>query len=308
MKNLFLTTIALVAISAPVLAEMPRVEPISSVTPVSGPSTQVRICAGAPGGAYHSIASQMLGLVQSAAGIPVSVESCGGTVGSLRKLAAGEAEAAVVQLDGLVWIKDTAPDLYARIAPAAAVLTEDMIGVCRRDTDYEDLNDIAQNRGAAIAVAGGAESGSLLTLNVLASFDEGFAKPDYRLSGSWEQALGDVRGGLAACAFGVMSTDAPVWRDLNDDFGADLRIVGFWDGDMRDLKLADRQVYGWRAIPEDIKSLDQLLDWNGKGRLWEPEVGTVPALVIYRTDMLPQGSAPLTDAATAVAKLKPTKE
>lgn len=307
MKSLPLTT-ALVVLAAPALAEMPQVEPILSVTPVSAPSTEVRICAGAPGGAYHSIASQMLGLVQSAAGVPVSVESCGGTVGSLRRLAAGEAEAAIVQLDGLVWIKDTAPELYARIAPAAAVLTEDMIGVCRRDSDYDDLNDAAQERGASIAVAGGAESGSLLTFNVLAGFDEDFAKPDYRISGSWEQALGDVRGGIAVCAFGVMSTDAPVWRDLNDDFGDELRIVGFWDGDMRDLELAGRQVYGWRAIPKDLKSLDRLLDWNGKGRLWSPEVGVVPALVVYRTDMLPQGAAPLTDAATAVAKLKPTKE
>jgi len=177
MKNLLLTT-ALAALSAPVLAEMPQVEPILSVTPVSGPSTEVRICAGTPGGAYHSIASQMLGLVQSAAGVPVSVESCGGTVGSLRKLATGEAEAAIVQLDGLVWIKDTAPDLYAKIAPAAAVLTEDMIGVCRRDSDYEDLNDIAQERGATIAIAGSEESGSLLTLNVLAGFDDDFAAPD----------------------------------------------------------------------------------------------------------------------------------
>jgi hypothetical protein len=162
-------------------------------------------------------------------------------------LPAGEAEAAIVQLDGLVWIKDTAPDLYAKITPAAAVLTEDMIGVCRRDSDYEDLNDIAQKGGETIAIAGGAESGSLLTFNVLAGFDEDFAAPDYRISGSWEQALSDVRGGIAVCAFGVMSTDAPVWRDLNDDFGDELRIVGFWDGDMRDLELAGRQVYGWRA-------------------------------------------------------------
>ena len=66
MKNLSLTTF-LVTLSVPALAEMPRVEPILSVAPVSGPSTEVRICAGAPGGAYHSIASQMLGLVQSGA-------------------------------------------------------------------------------------------------------------------------------------------------------------------------------------------------------------------------------------------------
>src|SRR5687768_6849674 len=71
MNTLQLTT-ALAALSAPALAEMPQVEPILSVTPVSGASSEVRICAGAPGGAYHSIASQMLGLVQSAAGVPVS--------------------------------------------------------------------------------------------------------------------------------------------------------------------------------------------------------------------------------------------
>ena len=292
----------------PARAEMPRVEPILSVAAVDGPSQQIRICTGAKGGAYFSTASQMLGLAQAASGLPVSVEPGGGTVGCLRRLAAGAAEAAVIQLDGLVWAQQTSPELAARLGAAAQVLTEDMAAVCRRDIGADDLNDLAQRRDSVIAVAGGAQSGSLLTLNVLASFDKDFAAPAWRLSGSWGQALNDVRGGLAACAFGVMSFDAPEWRDLNDGFGETLRLVGFWDGDMRGLKLAGRQVYGWRAIPKDTRTLDRLLDWSGSGRRWAPEGGAVPAIVVYRTDMLPTAGAALTDAAVAVAKLKETRE
>lgn len=303
-----LAACSLLALASAAHAEMPLVEPIVSVTPASSPSEQIRICTGAESGAYFSVASQMLGLVQAKAKMPVTVEPGGGTVGCLRKLAAGEAEAAVVQLDGLVWAQETAPDLYAVLGAASRVLTEDMAAVCRRDVDEDDFNDVAQSASSVIAIAGSAESGSLLTLNVLASFDDDFAKPTYRLSGSWEQALNDVRSGIAQCAFGVLSFDAPAWRDLNDSFGSDLRLVGFWDGDMRDLKLAGRQVYGWRAIDKTTPTIDRLLDWSGRGRFWSPEVGTVPALVVYRTDMLPNGSAALTDASAQVAKVKATKE
>lgn len=298
---------ALMAFAGPSRAEVPIVEPIMNVTDVTGPSTTLRICTGAAGGAYFTKASQMLGLVQAATKLPVTVEPGGGTVGCLRKLAAGQAEAAIVQLDSLVWLKRTSP-LYARIAPAAQVLVEEMAAVCNRISSVEDLNDIAQRRDSVIAIAGGAESGSLLTMNVLAGFDPGFDKPTYQIAGGWDAALSSVKAGMATCAFGVMSVDADSWRDLNDTFGSDLRMVGFWDGNMRDLEIAGRQVYGWLPIPKETKTLDEFLDWNGKGKLWSPEVGVVPALVVYRTDMLPNAGPALTSAAGAVATAKVVRQ
>lgn len=304
--KIYLTAAVAALIAGAAWADMPTVPTIMEVADAAAPADRFVICTGAAKGAYHTVAAQMSGLIAADIGRPVLAEPGGGTVGCLQKMARGEVQAAVIQFDALAWLAGTAPGFLSWIGVGPMVLTEDMMAVCRRDDGEDEFNDVAQSRGQTIAVAGGDVSGSLLTLNVLASFDSDFALPDYRLSGSWDQALQDVSNKLARCAFGVMSTDAPTWRTLNDDYGDRLRIVGFWDGDMRDLTLAGEQVYGWRAIPEDTKALDELLDWSGRGGLWAPEVGTVPAVVVYRTDMIGDAGPALKAAAETVANVKET--
>jgi len=73
-----LAACSLLVLASAALAEMPLVEPIASVAPASSPSEQIRICTGAESGAYFSVASQMLGLVQAKAKMPVTVAPGGG--------------------------------------------------------------------------------------------------------------------------------------------------------------------------------------------------------------------------------------
>ena len=286
-------------------AEMSQVPPINTITPSSGYSSSIRICTGADGGAYFNKASQMMGLVQAKAKMPVSVEPGGGTYGCLTKMAKGEAEAAIIQMDAWVWAQKNAPDLYQLLVPSSHILDEEMMAVCNRSWGGDELNDIAQNKGKTLTIAGGNTSGSLLTMNVLASFDVDFNLPNWRNASSWEQALSEVKSGVSTCAFGVLSSDSPSWNTLNDEFGKDLRMVGFWDNDMKDLKFNSQRVYGWIAIPKDSDNLDRLLDWNKKGKLWSPEVGAVPAILVYRSDMISDtaGSA-LANAGDQVAMVK----
>lgn len=290
------------------LAGMPEVAPIGVVAPAFGESTEIRFCTGAAGGAYHDAALSMLGGLQAKSGKPVSIVEGGGTVGCLRKMAAGQVEVAIVEGETLAWLDILDQPILNHLGYGSEVVTEDFVAVCSRKLDVDEFNDVAQSKGYTIALAGGVESGSLLTANVLAASDRDFNKPDWKPTGGWVEALDQVKAGVANCAFGVISLDAPIWQELNDRFGKDVRIVGFWDGNMRDLAYNGQQVYGWRAIPEDVDTLDRFLDWNGKGKVWSPETGTSNARVIYRSDMLPSGIDYIGDVSARAAKLKETNE
>jgi len=73
-----------------------------------------------------------------------------------------------------------------------------------------------------------------------------------------------------------------VLSEINDQFGDQVRLVGTWDRDFRDIQVRGEQVIGWRAIPEDTPGIDQLLTWDDNYGAWSPEVVTIPATVVYR--------------------------
>lgn len=288
-------------------AALEGLTPIPKIASVA-PGDAVAICTGSEAGQYFKTALQMVGVVEHYAGVQAMARPGGGTVGCLNALAEGRMQAAIIQLDGQVWLHQTDSPLFAQLATAGPVLTETALAICRRDVDESNFNNVAQNRDYQIAMAGGVESGSNLFVNVINSYDGEFGDPDWSYTGGWREALSTVQSGFAHCAFGVMDVDNPAWETLDDEFGGDLRLLEFWDNDIDDHSFPGGQVYGRVRIAEEHPLVDDLLDWRGRRGegTWSPEVPAVPALLVYRRDAVDDATAAaLTRAAEYVARLKP---
>ncbi len=312
-KPLYLLTSALFLAGAPVLADvdaLPVLPPVSAYEVPAG--DEFIICTGGTGGAYFRVGSQIAGYIEAYASQPesgldildASPVPGGGTYGCLAKLASGEADAAIIQSDGRALLPAIGPELMGSLDLAGPVLTEEILTFCARTNDHEDFGDVAQMSGSTITVAGSDVSGTNVMLNVIAAFDSGYKKPTYIYTDSLDDALDEVANGEADCAVAVMDISSKAVSDASTKYGEKIRLVGSWDSDFRTLDYRGEQVYGWRAIPEDTTGVKAFLDWNGKGKMWSPEVVTETAVVVYRED-LPDAYAVLLKAAVAqVADLK----
>ncbi len=316
MKKTLISTSALVSFAStvPVLADvdpLPQLPPVVAYeTPAAG--GEFIICTGGVKGAYFRVGGQIAGIIEAAALDPeleITVADAsplpgGGTAGCLDKLAKGEVDAAIIQSDGRALLKQIGPDLASTIDMAGPVLTEEVITICSRKVEEEDFGDVAQRSGSVIAVGGGEQSGTNIMLNVIASLDGGYKRPDYVYKKSLTEAVKEVADGDADCAVAVMDINAQEVADISRDYGDQVRLIGAWDSNFRSLEFRDEQVYGWRAIPEDTAGIKELLDWNGKGKLWSPEVVTETAIVVYREDLSDNYAELLKKAVAQVAKLK----
>jgi TRAP-type uncharacterized transport system substrate-binding protein len=314
-KKVPLITILAAFAAVPAIADVVGLPPLPPVAPyerLMEPGGEFTICTGGIGGAYYRIGAQIAGMMEAYAQTgsssitidDASPQPGGGTYGCLTALAEGTVDAAIIQSDGRAILADVGQSLIGAMDVAGAVLTEEIVTICSRDNDTEDFGDIAQTRGALITVAGGQTSGTNVMLNVIASADGGYQRPVYSYEGNFYEAVEEVARGEADCAVGVMDIDtAPVLRQISTEFGDQVRLVGTWDRDFRDLEHRGEQVYGWRAVPEDTPGIRALLDWNGNGRMWSPEVVTVNAMVVYREGMDGYYADILTDAVEAVANL-----
>lgn len=317
MRAFILSTTAFIAITPTIaFAEADALPPLPPVAAYESPAEgeEFRICTGGTGGAYFMVGAQIAGMVEAysqqlermvtrvgdASPVPG-----GGTYGCLGELASGSVDAAIIQNDGRAILRSVSPELASELDNAGPVLTEEIITICSRRNDHEDFGDVGQTSGQLITVAGSDVSGTNVMLNVIASNDVGFRRPTYLYEANFYEAVDEVAGGDADCAVGVLSIDSPVMQRINDDFGDEVRLVGSWDNNYRDLENRGEQVYGWRAIPEDTPGLEKLLSWRGDGRgMWSPEVVTVSAVVVYREGLSEELVEILERAAEQNADLK----
>jgi TRAP-type uncharacterized transport system substrate-binding protein len=304
-------------LAVPAIAEVGQLPPLSEISAYVEPAGgEFVICTGGPKGAYFRTGAQLAGLMEALASQPdsgmnitdASPKPGGGTYGCLEMLALGKADAAIIQTDGQALLKTIGPDLQSVIESAGSVLTEEVLTICSRKNSVEDFGDIAQDGDAVIAIGGSKMSGTNVMLNVISGFDTGYARPTYNYvdspSGSFTQAVKKVADGNADCATAVMDINSPEVAQISATYGDRVRLVGAWDTDFRTLNYRGKQVYGWRAIPADTFGVKALLDWNGRGKMWSPEVITETAIVVYRTELPEAYSDNLRAAVTLVAKLK----
>ena len=291
-KKIFLTALVTSTLSpVSALAEVSALPPLPAVlaykSPVSGDA--FTICVGSVGGAYFREGAEIAGMLEAYSQqrpnfpirlVDVSPVQGGGTYGCMGMLARGEADAAIIQNDGRA-VPATA-ELTLKLDRAGEILSEHFLTICSRENDAEDFGGVGEERDSIITVAGGVDSGTNVTLNLLASADGDFNLPTYRYETDFFKAVKEVADGDADCAVGVMAIDAPVLSEINDQFGDQVRLVGTWDRDFRDIQVRGEQVIGWRAIPEDTPGIDQLLTWDDNYGAWSPEVVTIPATVVYR--------------------------
>lgn len=318
MKNIFsaiaASTLLLSGAMANAQGVLTPIPPINDIVAFEDTPETLRICTGAAGRPYHNKAVLMSGAIANATGLHTTALAAGGTVDCLNKLAQGEAELAVIQLDGAVWAEQVSPALSSVLGRSEQILTEPVLAFCSRDSGAENLRSVARTRGKVIAVAGGEHSGTNLFFNVMSAVDKNFLKATYRYTDGWDAAMTEVVNGFAECAVGIQSlTSASSFAELDRKYSSRLRMVRFWDSDIRRVKYGSgEQVYNWLYVPEENRDLGGFLDWRGnnQGRgTWSPDTVTVNAMVVYRKDLnIPNFNSAVNTAANAVATLDRTEK
>ncbi len=258
-------------------------EPISAVSPMQQ-TAEYRICTGSTKGAYYLKASAMQGIISNTGKVNAVAYPAGGTVDCLQKMGNGEVQAAVIQMDGLPWLQQTKSPLFSLLGLGGAVLTEEFLTFCSRGDGAEDFSGVGQYDNYTVSLAGTDKSGINLALNVIAYQDDDYKSATYRYADTLDSALREVSNGFANCAIVVLDSTTPSLKELDATYGDSVRLVGTWDSDFRALKFANKQVYGWRPIPENLPGMTHFLSWENDGDHWSPEVIAERAVLVYRKD------------------------
>lgn len=258
-------------------------EPITVVSPMQK-IAEYRICTGNTEGAYYLKASAMQGIISNRGEVNAVAYPADGAVDCLQKMGNGEVQAAVIQMEGLPWLQQTKSPLFSQLGLGGAVLTEEFLTFCSREDDIEDFSSVGQSDNYTVSIGGTAKSGINLALNVIAYEDDDYRSATYRYAGTLDSALREVANGFANCAIVVLDSTTPKLKELDSTYGDSVRLVGTWDSDFRTLKFANRQVYGWRAIPENLPGMTHFLSWGNDGDHWSPEVIAEKAVLVYRKD------------------------
>ena len=206
----------------------------------------------------------------------LTLRETAGSMEKIERMAEGECDAAIVQLDALMVFSVERPKRLM-IAPPVLLYEELLHLVCRRGSGFEDVGDLMNEPEGVIVLTGEPGSGSEATWRALSDLDRELEAVATRPLGG-RRALDELlAGGPATCMVIVISPGAPFMREL-DARGETLRLVSFDLFELRDAELVDNRVYGAAVIPQGTFR-------NLQDGLKEPAVETIgisATLVISR--------------------------
>ncbi len=171
-----------------------------------------------------------------------------GSVDNLRRLAEGECDAAIVQIDAyLVYQKTNRRQRLELVRPN--YLYEELVHlVCRRDARIGSIEDLATDSAKHGILIGEPESGSAATWRAFTLLDPSYASQPTRTVGGM-QALTEIQAsGGSACMVYVSGLHSKFSAAVNDA-GAILQIVPVDDPDLDEARFAGDRIYQFRDIP-----------------------------------------------------------
>lgn len=131
----------------------------------------LRICTGGPNGGYFRTASQIASSLKGT--MSIEVVETNGSLDNLRKLEAGECDAAIVQSDAYGDYVSTRPTSTLNIERLTPLYTEYANLICNRNLGIDSVTDLRGNTEVTVAV-GPTTSGSAVTWRSLVK-----KSPDY---------------------------------------------------------------------------------------------------------------------------------
>jgi hypothetical protein len=185
-----------------------------------------------------------------------------GSVDNLTKLARGECDAAIVQLDAYLVYQETHRKRRLELARPNYLYEEFVHLICRRDAGVHGIEDLADQSAKHRILIGEPQSGSAATWRSFTLLDPGYRAVATEPVGGM-QALAELQKANAASCMIYVSGLRSKFSAAVDAAGDSLQIVSVDDPDLDQARFAGDRIYRFRKIPAGTYPG---LEAGGKGR------------------------------------------
>lgn len=285
------------------LPSLPDVAEITLKTTADGKPI-IPYCTGTTAGPYDRL-SRVIGALGEESGVVFTPVAGHGTWGNFASLAKGECLWAPVQPNGLIVLDRVDTPLSDKLSSAGILHQEPVIVLARRTgTDIDNLDDL-QDDSYSYGIVGGPEGGTNVFLNEVIGRDDDYALPLPRYYATLQEAVANLKAGKVDVVVSVQGLSGQALKDVNDQYGKDVRIVPADDSDF--LKATwqrnGQKPYRWIKLP-GTEVTAQLMKWNADASnpTMEWTVAS-PATIAYRSDLPPNVTKALLNAIGVIEPL-----
>ena len=208
---------------------------------------ELTLCTARADGNYFAAGEEIKRRI-SPGGLKVRLLETNGSADNLERLAAGECDAGIVQIDAYFAYQEAHRAERLEIKRPTYLYQEFVHLICRADAGIASIEELAQRAHQPTVLIGAPNSGSAVTWDAFTVLDPSYASvPTREIGGS--EALGLVNEGEGAdCLMYVSGLHSNYLSSVNDS-GAELRLVAVDDPDLDDAKFAGLQIYEFQPIP-----------------------------------------------------------
>ena len=208
----------------------------------------LRLCTAHEEGNYHAAGQEIAGLTDPA-NIAIELKNTHGSMDNLKKIAKGECDAGIVQIDAYLVYQQINQADRLKIKRPLHLYREYVHLICHRDTNIESIEDLAKNPTGNKVLIGSPGSGSSITWDSFRLQDSSYIAVPMEEIGD-VAALESVQSGAASCLMFVSGLGSDFSHSV-DQAGESLRLVKVDDEDLSKAGFAGNPIYTFLSIPSD---------------------------------------------------------
>lgn len=208
---------------------------------------ELSLCTARADGNYYA-AGEIIRSRTNVERLDIRLRETAGSVENLKRLANGNCDAAIVQLDAYLVYQEANRANRLELARPNYLYEEFLHLVCRRDAAVNSVEDLAGDSVAHEVLVGAPDSGSAATWRYLSLLDPGYASTPFRTIGGMAALAEMQKPGSASCMLYVSGLRSKFSEAVNDA-GDHLRLVPVDDSDLDEARFAGERIYNFREIP-----------------------------------------------------------
>ena len=220
---------------------------VACLTGATAHADDLSLCTARADGNYYA-AGEAIRSRLNADRLRLELLETAGSVDNLNKLARGECDAAIVQLDAYLVYQEANRRKRLELTRPNYLYEEYVHLVCRRDGGIESIEDLTGGAAKPAVMIGEPGSGSAATWRYFTLLDPSYESVATREIGGM-QALAELRKpDSATCMIFVSGLHSPFSAAVNGA-GDSLTIVPVDDPDLDEARFAGERIYKFRRIP-----------------------------------------------------------
>jgi TRAP transporter TAXI family solute receptor len=208
----------------------------------------LRLCTASAIGNYYASGQEIERQVKLG-GIKVELMETDGSMDNLKRMAANECDAGIVQIDAYLVYQEVHADQRLDIRRPQHLYDEFLHLVCRTDSGIDSIEDLADQAEGHTLQVGPSQSGSAITWQSITLMDASYSEVKTGEQGG-KNALELLQDAQASCLAFVSGLRSKYSSTINQS-GSQLKLVAIDDGDLVKAKFAGQPIYTFEDVPAE---------------------------------------------------------